>query len=46
MLSSLNACLIIPRVFVALFPRFAQNLMLFFCRIHHEMTSDQIHDSE
>jgi hypothetical protein len=35
MLSSQNACLIIARVSVALFPRFVQNLMLFLCQIHH-----------
>jgi hypothetical protein len=31
MLSSPNVCLIIARVSIALFPRFAQNLMLFVC---------------
>jgi hypothetical protein len=41
-----NACLIIVRVSIALFPRFAQNLMLFLCRIHNENTSGQIHDLE
>jgi hypothetical protein len=33
LLSYPNACLIIARVSVALFPRFSQNLMLFLCRI-------------
>jgi hypothetical protein len=46
MLSSLNACLIIARVSVALFPRFSQNLMLFLCRIHRKIASGQIHDSK
>jgi ABC-type dipeptide/oligopeptide/nickel transport system permease subunit len=46
MLSSLNAFLINSRVSVALFPRFAQNLMLFLCQIHHEITSGQIHSAE
>jgi hypothetical protein len=46
MLSSLNAYLIIARVSVALFPRFAQNFMLFLCRIHHEISSRQVHDSK
>jgi hypothetical protein len=27
------------------FPGFAQNLILFLCWIHHEITSGQIHDS-
>jgi hypothetical protein len=40
-LSSLNACLIITRVTVALFPRFAQHLMLTFCQIHHKIASGQ-----
>jgi hypothetical protein len=35
MLPSPNACLIS----VALFPRFAQHLMLFLCRIHREIAS-------
>jgi hypothetical protein len=42
MLSFPNACLIFARVSVAIFPRFAQNLMLFFCRIHHEIASSHI----
>jgi hypothetical protein len=42
MISSLNACLIIARVPVALFLTFAHNLMLFLCRIHREITSGQI----
>jgi hypothetical protein len=29
---------------VSLFPRFAQNLMLFLCRAHREIASGQIHD--
>jgi hypothetical protein len=32
--SSPNACLVIARVSVALFPRFIQNSILFLCRIH------------
>jgi hypothetical protein len=43
-LSSPNACLIIARVSVALFTRFAQNLMLILCRIHREITSGEILD--
>jgi hypothetical protein len=39
-----NACLIIVRVSVALFPRLARNLMHTRCRIHREITSGQIHD--
>jgi hypothetical protein len=31
---------------VTLFPRFAQNKMLFLCRIHHQITSGQIHNSK
>jgi hypothetical protein len=46
MLSSPNACLITVKVSVALFPRFAQNLMLFLCRIHREIVSGQIHESK
>jgi hypothetical protein len=46
MLSSPNACLIIASVSVPHFPRFAHNLMLFFCRIHREIASSQIHDSK
>jgi hypothetical protein len=52
MLSSLNAWLIIAGgliiagVFVAVFPRFAQNLMLFLCRIHHNIASGQINDTK
>jgi hypothetical protein len=45
MLSSLNACLIIVRVSSALFPRFAQNLTHTLCRIHREIASSHIHDS-
>jgi hypothetical protein len=45
-LSSQNACLIIARVSVTLFLRFAQNLVLFLCRIHCEIASAQIHDSK
>jgi hypothetical protein len=40
-----NACLIIAMFSVALFPRFAQNLVLLFRRIHREIASGQIHDS-
>jgi hypothetical protein len=39
-----NALIIIVRVSVAIFPRFAQNFILFLCRIHREIASDQIHD--
>jgi hypothetical protein len=46
MLSYLNACLITVRVSVALFPRSAQNLMLFLCQIHRVIASGQIHDSK
>jgi hypothetical protein len=46
MLSSQNACLIIARVSAAFLPRFAQNFMLFLCRIHREIASGQIHDSK
>jgi hypothetical protein len=46
MLSSLNACLIITRIYVTFFPRFALNLMLFLCWIHCEATSRQLHDSK
>jgi hypothetical protein len=42
--STAHACLIIERVPVELFPRFTQNLMLFLCRIHCEIVSDQTHD--
>jgi hypothetical protein len=45
MLSSPNACLIIARVSVALFPRFAQNLMLFHCD-SSQTALDQVHDSK
>jgi hypothetical protein len=41
-----NACLIIARVSIARFSRSAQNLMLFLCKIHPQITSDQIHDSK
>jgi hypothetical protein len=44
-LSSPNASLITVRVSVAFFPWFAQNLMLFPCRIKREIASGQIHDS-
>jgi hypothetical protein len=46
MFCSPNAYLIIAKVSVAPFPRFAQNLMLFLCRIHREIASGQIHDSK
>jgi hypothetical protein len=46
MFSSSNACLIIANVSVALFPRFAQNLVLFLCRTHREIASGQINDSK
>jgi hypothetical protein len=46
MLSSPNACLIIASVSVALSPRFAQNLTLFLCWIHREITLGQKHDSK
>jgi hypothetical protein len=36
----------IARVFVALFPRFAQHLMHTRCRIHRKIESGQIHDSK
>jgi hypothetical protein len=45
MLSSLNACPIIARVSVTLFPRFTQNLKHTRCRIHH-IASGQTHDSK
>jgi hypothetical protein len=41
MLSSLNSYLIIARVSIALFPRFAQNLTLFLCLIYREIASGQ-----
>jgi hypothetical protein len=44
-LPSPTACLIIPRVSVALFPRFAQNCILFLRQIWREIVSGQIHDS-
>jgi hypothetical protein len=37
---------IIARVSVALFARFAQNLMLLLCRMHCEIASGQIQDSK
>jgi hypothetical protein len=40
--SSSNACLIIARVSVALFPRCEENR----CRIHREIISGQMHDSK
>jgi hypothetical protein len=39
MLSSLNTCLITARVSIALFPRFAQNLMHTHRRIHCETSA-------
>jgi hypothetical protein len=45
-LSSPNACLIIGRVSIARFPRVAQNLMLFLCRINREIASGQIKGGE
>jgi hypothetical protein len=39
-----NACLTIAGVSVALFPRWAHNLMLFHCLIHGEISSGQTHD--
>jgi hypothetical protein len=44
-LSSPSACIIIARISVALFPRFAQNLMLLLCRFLREIASGQIHNS-
>jgi hypothetical protein len=44
--SAPNACLIITRAFVALFPRFSQNLMHTGCRIHREIASGQVYDSK
>jgi hypothetical protein len=38
--------LIIVRVSAARFPRFAQNLTLFLCRVHSEIASGEIHDSK
>jgi hypothetical protein len=46
LLSSLNAYLIISRVYVALFQSFAKHLMLFLCWIHREIASGQIPDSK
>jgi hypothetical protein len=40
--SSLNACIIIARVSIAVLQRFLQNLMLFLRQIHLEIISDQI----
>jgi hypothetical protein len=31
---------------LSLFPRFSQNLILFLCQIHHEITWGQIHNSK
>jgi hypothetical protein len=45
-LSFPNACLNIVRVSVALFQRFAQNVMHIHCRIHCEIAPGQIHDSK
>jgi hypothetical protein len=42
MLSSPNACLIIARVSIWLFPRYAQNLIHACCRIHCKITSGDI----
>jgi hypothetical protein len=36
-----NPCLIVVRVSVTLIPIFAQNLMLFLCRIHAESHQDR-----
>jgi hypothetical protein len=44
MVSFLNVHLLFTRVSVSLFPRFAQYLMLFLCRIHREIASVQMHD--
>jgi hypothetical protein len=44
--SSPNACLIIGRVSVALLLRFAENVMLFLCRIHREIASGQMQDAK
>jgi hypothetical protein len=41
-----DACLITARVSVALFPKFAHNLMHTRCRIHREIASGQIHGSK
>jgi hypothetical protein len=41
-----NACLIIARVTVSLFPKFVQNLMLFLCRIRSVIASGQMNDSK
>jgi hypothetical protein len=46
MLPSPNACLIIARVSVQLFPRFAQNLMILLCGTHREIAPSRIHDSK
>jgi hypothetical protein len=46
LLSTSNSCLIIARISVAFFPRSAQNLMLFHCRIRREMVSSQVDDSK
>jgi hypothetical protein len=43
--SSHNVYQITAKLSVEHFPRFAQNLMLSFCRIHREIASGQIHDS-
>jgi hypothetical protein len=44
-LSFPDTCPGIAQVSVTLFPRFAQNLMHIHCWIHHEIASDQMHDS-
>jgi hypothetical protein len=46
MISFQNAHLIIARVSVKLFSRFAKNVMLFLCRIHREIAWGQIHASK
>jgi hypothetical protein len=46
LLSSSNACLIISKISVPLFLTFAQNLTLFLCLIHREISSGQIHGSK
>jgi hypothetical protein len=43
MLSFLNTCLIIARVTISLFPRFARNLMHAHCRFHRQITSGHTH---
>jgi hypothetical protein len=43
MLSSPNACLIIVRVSVSLFPRFAKNVMMFLCRSRCKIALGLVH---